>query len=86
MNNEQTHTAMTTAQTTTGIKMTDENIKVMISKVSNREWSMTVRYTTKDIRYNKSYYQTKRDAIDAAQRTFASYQNSAVYQNAANRI
>ena len=86
MNNEQTQTAMTTTQTTTGIKMTDENIKVMISKMSAREWAVTTRYITKDIRYNKSYYQTKRDAIDAAQRTFAVYQSSAVYQNAANRI
>lgn len=77
---------MTITETPTGLKMTDENIKVMISKVSNREWSMTVRYLTKDIRYNKSYHQTKRDAIEAAQKTFASYQNSAVYQNAANRI
>ena len=86
MNNAQNNTAMTTANTATGIKMTDENIKVMISKISAREWAVTTRYITKDIRYNKSYYQTKRDAIDAAQKTFAVYQNSAVYQNAANRV
>jgi len=77
---------MTRKTTATGIQIADNNIKINIRKVTNGKWSSTTRYLTKSMTYTTAYFSTMQDAIASAEGKLANYHNSAIWQNAAERI